>query len=156
MDLRERFESKVERIPGVDCHIWIAALKTTGYGAFLIDGKNKAASRVAYELYVGPIPHGLHVRHTCDVRECVNPAHLVLGTHADNMRDMSERGRCRPVRLSGEKHGRSKLTELQVKEIRRRYVSRDPVNGSGALAKEFGISMGHVYQLLTKSRWRES
>ena len=64
-----------------------------GYGSFSVDGKSCPAHRVAFELTHGPIPEGQVVRHKCDVPGCCNPAHLELGTSADNNRDRDERGR---------------------------------------------------------------
>lgn len=89
--LRERFEAKFYVTPG--CWIWIPPMSKRGYGQLKADGKVWRVHRLSYELYVGAIPNGLVVRHRCDTPSCVNPDHLILGTQADNMRDMAERGR---------------------------------------------------------------
>lgn len=75
------------------CWIWRGNTTVYGYGQFSIGGSCKRAHRFAYDLAVGPIPDGLMVLHSCDVRTCVNPAHLSIGSHLDNMQDMRERGR---------------------------------------------------------------
>ncbi len=89
--LRERFEAKVRVTPG--CWLWTASAKPGGYGQILVGRVPAYAHRVSYELYVGEIPEGMVVRHKCDVRLCVNPDHLELGTQADNVMDCIKRGR---------------------------------------------------------------
>lgn len=90
----ERYEEKVDRSGGPDaCHPWMAGRLPTGYGRFSYGGKDVYAHRWAYENYVGPIPEGLQVLHHCDNPPCVNPAHLWLGTHADNHADKVAKGR---------------------------------------------------------------
>lgn len=87
----ERFWEKVDKTG--ECWPWTACIERNGYGSFHVGGRRKWAHRVSYELNVGPIPSGEYVLHSCDNRRCVNPAHLRVGTHADNMRDMVDRGR---------------------------------------------------------------
>lgn len=89
--LKERFLSKVFK--SAQCWIWAGATNGEGYGFLKIEGHTVKASRLAYELFKEPIPAGKIVRHTCDVPACVNPDHLLIGTHKDNTRDMFNRGR---------------------------------------------------------------
>ena len=104
------------------CHITtncaITGGKHGGYPQLKIKVKekwlSKNLSRILYERFVGPIPDGYVIRHKCDNPRCINIEHLIAGTHAQNVRDRVERGRS----AIGEKNGRSKLTEQQVKEIK--------------------------------------
>lgn len=88
-----RFESKINKIPNGGCWIWVGSKTEKGYGRFCMEGKNLRSHRVAYELYVGDIPPGMFVCHSCDEPSCCNPKHLWLGTNADNQRDKMDKGR---------------------------------------------------------------
>ena len=119
--LRDCFWSKVDKKGPDDCWEWTAAKNRFGYGQIRISGKTVLAHRASWELANGSIPkgrgyHGTCVLHHCDNKTCVNPKHLFLGTQADNIHDMERKGRQRHPR--GEVHGRSKLSEQNVHEIR--------------------------------------
>lgn len=98
MDIESRFWSKVDK--SGDCWVWVAGKWSSnpklGYGQFWKDGSMHKAYRVAWELTHGPIPPGAHVMHVCDNPPCVNPEHLVLGTHGANMADKKRKGRSGP------------------------------------------------------------
>jgi len=98
--IKQRYEEKFMVIAGMEdsCWLWTSSTDRDGYGQFAIVPSEKyQAHRFAYQLYVGPIPAGKVVMHTCDVRCCVNPDHLRVGTQADNMADMNAKGRARRV-----------------------------------------------------------
>lgn len=90
-----RFWTKVSK--GDGCWLWAGAKNDDGYGHFgtWVDGKRRTlnAHKYSYELHVGAVPSGLCVMHTCDVPACVNPAHMKLGTHQENMADAGAKGR---------------------------------------------------------------
>lgn len=91
--VKERFDEKWEAVTESGCWIWTAGLDSRGYGKFRLPDKQMKAHRQAYILYKGAIPEGMIVCHTCDVPTCVNPDHLFLGTHKDNMQDKLRKGR---------------------------------------------------------------
>jgi len=101
--LRERFWEKARIGSDSECWEWTGEKSESGYGRFVILRKHFGAHRLAYEFtHNTPVSPGLFVCHTCDNRPCVNPSHLWLGTHQDNMRDMILKGRS-----TGRKPGRS-------------------------------------------------
>lgn len=93
---------------------------------------------------------GKVIRHTCDVRNCINPAHLVIGTEADNMRDKVERGR----QTKGMEFKHAKLTDDAVREIRHTYVKGSPEFGGKALARKFGVSKPVIIGVIQNKLWR--
>jgi hypothetical protein len=121
MALLERFNAKWTLNQETGCHEWHACLLPRGYGAIQRDGKKIAAHRVSWELHHGPITGGLHVLHRCDNRKCVNPAHLFLGTHQDNMRDRDQKGR--QARRPGELNPMAKLTDAQREAMAAEYLA---------------------------------
>lgn len=143
-----RFNRNV-RVDGSGCHIWTGSTKG-GYGRLNLAGRGMCLShRIAYELYVGPIPPLTLVCHKCDVPSCVNPEHLFLGTSLDNMRDMASKGRL--VRLLGPDNPRSKLTEAAVIEIRNRAANGEK---DTRLGREFGVHHATIYSIVKRLSWR--
>ena len=143
MTLQKRFESRIQPEPNSGCWLWDAGYSSTGYGAIRVKGKQVGAHRVAHELYIGPIPDGMHVCHVCDNRACVNPDHLWLGTSAENAVDKSQKGRA----VLGTKHPKSKLTENQVLEI----LKDD--RPASYVAQKYGVSRQIVWRIKTGKNW---
>lgn len=119
--LKERFWEKVDKRGPDECWEWTGAKSKAGYGSIGKGNGSRAtarAHRVSWELQNGPIPEGMCVLHRYDNPGCMNPRHLWLGTHTDNMRDMTMKGRHPYDNCArGESVGMAKLTEQDVREI---------------------------------------
>lgn len=149
--IAERFWEKVNKTDS--CWLWTAA-KTThgGHGSIGFNGRNHHAHRISWMLHVGDIPEGKHVLHTCDVAHCVNPRHLYIGTHQDNMRDAKERNRFRTVPRPGTLHHSVKLTECQVFEIRALCASGETTFVD--IAKQYGVGDPTIHKIHRRQRWK--
>jgi hypothetical protein len=141
----ERFETKVDQ--SGDCHEWTASFGGSGYGQFYFNYRKFSAHRKAYELYHGEIPDGLFVLHKCDNKKCVNPDHLFLGTHKENMRDKTVKGR----QVKGSAIEQAVLTEPQVVQIKQRLRQGDVHT---LIAKDFGVSRATVSMISNGTNWR--
>lgn len=122
-----------------NCENWTGCVKN-GYGWRTWKRATTTAHRIEFckanGLELVDI-EGLMVRHKCDNPLCINPEHLEIGTHQDNMNDMISRGR-----------GFRKFSENVVEAIKREYVHGSSSCGSTALAKKYGISQGHAFQII--------
>lgn len=79
-------------IPESGCLVWLGAASSDGYGTVSVNNRMKRVHRLAWELTYGPIPGGFCICHHCDVPLCINTDHLFIGTHADNMQDLANKG----------------------------------------------------------------
>lgn len=153
----DRFWAKVKRAADDECWLWQDAVRTDGYGVIQSSrGRIEAAHRVAYTLAYGDIPDGLWVLHRCDVKRCVNPQHLFLGTRQDNMDDMVAKRRHwahrgADVALKGEANGNARLTAEQVTRIRERHASGESAAG---IARDFPVSPRMVANIVQRKNWK--
>jgi hypothetical protein len=129
--------------PNSGCWLWIGCINKYGYGMIGNLSGARTAHRAAWELYRGVIPPGLFVLHKCDVRCCVNPDHLRLGTPAENSADMVSRQR----QKRGESHGMSKLTIRKISDIR-----KDP-RTQKAIAKDYGVDQTLIGLIKRRKIW---
>lgn len=139
--LKDRFDDLYLAEPNSGCWLWIGKIGQHGYGIFAADGyTHLRAHRVSWSIYVGDIPHGRMVLHRCDVRCCVNPSHLFIGSSKDNTADMDIKGR----------RGLKKINLEIAKEI---FLSEEsPTN----LAALHGVSKGLIYNIKAGIVWKRA
>ena len=133
--------------PNTGCFLWTGTTTGGGYGRVRRGKRTHYAHRVAYELFVGPIPGGMNVLHRCDTPACVNPDHLFLGTPADRVRNRDEKGRA----AAGEQHFRARLTEDDVRTIRARAAAGETQR---PLAREYGVDQATISNIVTRKSWK--
>lgn len=135
--VESRFWIKVLRPSDGECWEWTGPKER--YGKFKIANRHVAAHRYSWQVQNGEIPAGMHVCHRCDNTLCVNPAHLFLGTHAENMADMAAKGR---ANLEPARAKQRKVTPEVLRAVR----------GAGELQRQigtaFGLTQAHVSKLV--------
>ena len=141
------FWSKAAKTP--TCWLWPSGAARGGYGKTTQNGRTVLAHRLAWVFAYGSVPGGLDVLHKCDVRRCVNPAHLFLGTQADNNADRDAKGR--HWTPSGMAHYSARLDPPRGRGIR----ALATVGVSQAqLARWYGMSSGAIWCGVNGTTWR--
>lgn len=143
--IHECFWDLVEKTDS--CWIWRGKKTHMGYGDFRIGRRSFRAHRVAYTLLIGPIPEGLKLLHSCDVKACVNPDHLRPGTDADNSRDAILRDR----RPNGARIANAKLNDESIMVIR---TCAEFGASHTELAEAYGITVSNVGHIVKRRTWK--
>lgn len=133
------------------CWIWTGAKERDGYGKMKADGREVTLHRFSWRIHFGEITPGMFVCHRCDNPACVRPNHLFLGTAAENNADRHKKGRSRFGNCSGEKNGRSVLTDSIVREIRRLAAAGIRQND---IAERFSISPPQIHYVVNRKTWK--
>ena len=131
------------------CWIWQGQTDRDGYGRTWYKGRGSLSThRLFYEVWTGPIEPGKLIMHSCDNPPCVNPEHLIQGTHKDNMADAKNKGR----KYVGITNPNSKLTEFQVRYVREMYATGVTMN---KLSKTLNVSRRCIHNIVTGKSWED-
>jgi hypothetical protein len=144
----QKYSHVIEPDPFGGCLLWSGALHESGYGIVCEDYVRSRAHRRSYQAEHGAIPKSLFVCHKCDVRACVNPAHLFAGTPADNSRDCFAKGRWTDNR--GNKSGRRKITEAQARKVISLIKGGMSYSEAGNI---FGLTVAGVGEIARGTNW---
>lgn len=136
-----RFKDKTKEVNG--CWEWVGHKNNDGYGTMQFGKRSLKAHRVSYELFKGKIPLKIEVCHNCDNPSCVNPDHLFLGTHSENMGDMAQKMR---------RKKKTKLTPEKVLEIRK--LLKEKEMSQYEIASKFGVTQGNIWCISKNQIWK--
>lgn len=137
--LLERFNENYSICKDTGCWDWTGCFAVSGYGRMMFNYQNYRAHRLSYILHNGEIPDEMIICHKCDNKKCVNPEHLFIGTILDNVKDRVQKGRT----ARNEKSGNMKLTNKQVKQIRKRKMSLS------MMAKKYNVAESTIVRIVT-------
>jgi hypothetical protein len=147
--LTERFWLKANRTDA-GCWLWTGAIGGKGdYGRIEDGGRYIRAHRLSWAIHNGPVPPGLFVCHTCDTPRCVNPAHLFLGTNADNMRDAYAKGH---LDLEKTRASRTRISKFTAETRQLAIDMRNAGRSLGDCARATGMNSGHIWHLTEGAR----
>lgn len=128
------------------CRLWTGSFTSRRYASIRVNGTRPLMHRFVFERIHGRIPEGLCVCHRCDNTRCVEPTHLFLGSHQDNMTDRNTKKRhCR-----GSRSPVAKLTDQQIQEI------LSSINSNRFLAARYGVHRAHISRIRSGKRWRHA
>ena len=150
---KNAFFSKSKLDAGTGCLEWQRCLDKDGYGKLVFKGKSYQAHRFSWIVTYGDIPEGQCVCHKCDNPRCINPDHLFLGTHSENIQDAVDKKRMVPCFQYRPKRTNTKLDVSQIAEIRKLYAEKQLSHRQ--LAKMFGVCRSNIHYILSKKYWEE-
>ena len=166
LDVRD-IESRCVPEPNSGCWLWWPRASINGYGTITKGDRRMLAHRASWTVFHGDIPDGLSVLHKCDVRACVNPDHLFLGTTKDNAVDAANKGRLflqrfphltPPGNLPKSQPGeRNPIARLRTSDVREMYAAYHQKGVSPTeLSKKYGVILRHIFSILSGQRWHHA
>jgi hypothetical protein len=148
---RDRFFDRVSPEPNTGCWLWVGCISSNGYGQARVDGRLIRTHRLSWLIHHGVDPGSAHVLHRCDNPTCVNPSHLRLGTHLDNMRDMARKRRAHKSGARGQNNGSAKLSPDAVVALRAMHAAGTRIT---EVARAFGVSRAQARNVVLRVHWR--
>lgn len=130
-----------------DCWLYNGSTGKDGYARFRYDGKYKVVHRFIYETFYGPLKKEQLCCHKCDVRNCINPAHIFIGSSKDNLQDMVKKGRS----LTGEKNHKCRIKEDDINKIIEMRKNKETLESIG---KKFEVTKHAIYSILNGRTWK--
>lgn len=152
--IRAVLHERSERIPESGCWIWLGATNGTGYGVIGYRGRQILTHRLSLIANGTSVPDELCVLHRCDVRSCINPNHLFIGTNQDNVDDAVKKGRNyrHPIgKYAGELVNTAKVDKSTVLDIRRRASNGET---KSSIAEDVGIAISSVCRIVNRRTWK--